>query len=96
MHCSLPLTFHRYNDASHPMPFMKASNVVAPKRAAKEKPDLEEAIDESDEAEVLDEAPDEVDELDGDVTKDKYIKAPKKKSGKAAVGKAAGKGKKRT
>lgn len=80
------------------MPFMKASNVVAPKRAAKEKPDLEEAIDESDDAEVVDDAPDEDDELGGDVLKDKYIKAPKKKKGgKAEVaGKAPAKGKKRS
>lgn len=71
----------RYNARSHPLPFMKASNVVAPKAATKEKPDLEEAIDEDDEAEILDAA--EVEggdsEDDIDLKKDKYIKQPKAK-----------------
>lgn len=84
-------TFTRmYNAQSHPLPFMKASNVVAPKKQKKEKPDLEEALDESDEADFVDDAAgedeDEVGELD--VGKDKYVKAPKKKKA------AAGKGKK--
>ena len=47
-------TFTRlYNSQSHPVPFMKASNVVAPKAAQKVQPDLEEAVDESDGEEVL-------------------------------------------
>ncbi|OCK77476.1 DNA replication factor C, large subunit [Lepidopterella palustris CBS 459.81] len=72
-------TFTRiYNQKSHPMPFMKASNVVMPKKASKEKPDLEEAIDESDEDEVIDEVKDEEDETD--LSKDKYVKQPKKKA----------------
>jgi len=80
-----------YNQQSHPLPFMKASNVIAPKRATKEKPDLEEALEESDEGEVIDEAPDKDDE-DTDLSKDKYIKAPKKKKAPAAVaGKKRGK-----
>ncbi|KAF2005284.1 DNA replication factor C, large subunit [Amniculicola lignicola CBS 123094] len=78
----------QYNQASHPMPFMKASNVVAPKKAAKEKPDLEEAIDESDEGEVIEET--KPDEEDVDISKDKYVKQPKKK---AAAKKAPVKGK---
>ena len=75
---------------------MKASNVVAPKRAGKEKPDIEEAIDESDDAEVIDDAPDEEDDLGGDLSKDKYVKAPKGKKGGATANKTAAKGKKRT
>lgn len=83
---------------------MKASNVIAPKRTAKEKPDLEEAIEESDEGEVIDDPKDEEDE-DVDLSKDKYVKQPKKKAapkkaaaagGAAAGKKAAGKGKKKT
>ncbi|KAH7061256.1 replication factor RFC1 C terminal domain-containing protein [Macrophomina phaseolina] len=86
-------TFTRlYNQQSHPVPFMKASAVVAPTKAAKEKPDLEEAIEESDEGEVV-EDPDAKKEEDdeGDITKDKYIKQPKKKAApkKKARSKAA-------
>ncbi|GME49001.1 replication factor c subunit 1 [Neofusicoccum parvum] len=76
-------TFTRmYNQASHPVPFMKASSVVAPKAAKKEKPDLEEAIEESDEGEVADEpdATKKDEDEEGDITKDKYIKQPKKKA----------------
>lgn len=58
---------------------------MAPKKQAKERPDLEEAIDESDEGEVVDDAKD-VDEEDADVSKDKYIKQPKKKKVAAAKG----------
>ncbi|KAJ6260249.1 hypothetical protein Dda_4473 [Drechslerella dactyloides] len=86
-----------YNAASHPMPFMKASNVIAPKgkAARKEQPDLEEAIEEDeDELEMVEEAEGagEEEEEDMDLTKDKYVKQPKAKGkGKAA---AKGKGKK--
>lgn len=75
-----------YNEASHPLPFMKASNVVAPKKQKKEKPDLEEAIDDSDEADLVDDvAADEGDDDDNmDITKDKFIKKPKAKKGAAA------------
>jgi replication factor C subunit 1 len=74
-------TFTRtYNAMNHPMPFVKASSVLQPKKQTKDKPDLEEAIEESDEGEVVDEAADtKQEEEDGDLTKDKYIKAPKKK-----------------
>ncbi|KAI1022808.1 hypothetical protein LB503_000634 [Fusarium chuoi] len=78
-----------YNAMSHPVPFMKASSVVAPKAQPKEVPDLEEAV-EDDDAEAV-EAP-EVDEEDDEIDfkKDKYIKKPKaKKVTKKAV-KAAG------
>ncbi|OLN92148.1 Replication factor C subunit 1 [Colletotrichum chlorophyti] len=71
-----------YNAMSHPVPFMKATNVLAPKKAAKEAPDLEEAIEEEDDADVIEpaEAPEE-DEID--LKKDKYIKQPKPKAKKA-------------
>jgi len=73
---------------------MKASNIVAPKKAAKEKPDLEEAIDESDEGEIIDEIKDDEEE-DADLSKDKYVKQPKKKAApKKAAPQKSGKGKK--
>ncbi|KAJ5758577.1 Replication factor C subunit 1 [Penicillium odoratum] len=83
-------TFTRlYNSRSHPMPFMKASSVLAPaKKGPKEKPDIEDALEESDEEEVIEEAKDEDDELD--LKKDKYVSQPKKKAAKgAAKGKKA-------
>lgn len=75
---------YRYNQASHPLPFMKASQVVAPKRApTKEKPDLEEALEESDDEVLVDvEKADDEDE-DVDLSKDKYVKQPKKKKAPA-------------
>ncbi len=45
----------RYNSRSHPLPFMKASNVVAPAKTKKEAPDLEEAIEEEHEGDVAEE-----------------------------------------
>ncbi|KAK6359404.1 hypothetical protein TWF696_000564 [Orbilia brochopaga] len=86
-----------YNAASHPMPFMKASNVIAAKgkAARREQPDLEEAIEEDeDELEMVEEAEGagEGEEEDADLTKDKYVKQAKAKGkGKAT---AKGKGKK--
>ncbi|KAM0564511.1 hypothetical protein ACHAPJ_000725 [Fusarium lateritium] len=76
-----------YNAMSHPIPFMKASNVVAPKAQPKEVPDLEEAVEDDDAAEVV-EAP-EADEDDDEIDfkKDKYIKKPKAK--KATTKKAS-------
>jgi replication factor C subunit 1 len=87
-------TFTRlYNSQPHPVPFMKASSVVAPKAAQKVKPDLEEAVDESEGEEVLPEGEiKEDEEEDVDIKKDKYIKEPKKK---AAPKKPDAKGKKR-
>jgi replication factor C subunit 1 len=87
-------TFTRlYNQRSHPLPFMKATSVVAPKKQPKERPDLEDAIDESDEEEDVADADvkqdDEDEELD--LKKDKYVKVPKKSSARAGGG---GKGKK--
>jgi replication factor C subunit 1 len=91
-------TFTRmYNQQSHPMPFVKASNILGMSSKAgggkKEKPDLEEAIEDS-EAEgdaVEDNAGD--DDEDMDLSKDKYVKVPKKKAA-AKVGKGGGKRKK--
>lgn len=86
-----------YNQLSHPLPYMKASSIVAPKKKSKERPDIEEALDESDsgvssggEEVILDE------DQPLDLKKDKYVAAPKKKKNAAAKGKkgaAKGKGK---
>jgi replication factor C subunit 1 len=72
---------------------MKGTSVVAPAKTTKEVPDLEEAIEESDDAEVLIEAPNEDDE-DMDLSKDRYIKKPKAK--KTAAPKKAAAAKKRS
>ena len=81
-----------YNQQSHPLPFMKASSVVVPKKASKERPDLEEAIEESDDAEDLigPEAADDDEEDALDLKKDKYVSAPKKSAAKKAAAKAKG------
>ena len=76
-----------YNQKSHPLPFMKASQVVAPKNMKKVKPDLEEAIDESDENDVAfveSEAGEEDEEEALDLKKDKFVKVPKAKKAAAA------------
>lgn len=78
-----------YNQRSHPLPFIKASSVAVPKKMPKERPDIEEALDESDEEEVLDDDSKENDEEELDLKKDKYVRLPKK----SAKG-GAGKGKK--
>ncbi|KAL2149661.1 hypothetical protein VTH82DRAFT_8313 [Thermothelomyces myriococcoides] len=85
-------TFTRlYNAASHPVPFMKVSsvNVIGGARKAdKEMPDLEEAIEEEDENDVAEVADvDEDEELD--LKKDKYIKQPKPKAAKKTAKKTA-------
>lgn len=73
---------------SHPVPFMKAStNVVAPKKSAKDMPDLEEAIEEEDDGELVEAPAEDDDEID--FKKDKYIKQPKaKKATKKSKAKA--------
>ncbi|KAI8934563.1 hypothetical protein NX059_008261 [Plenodomus lindquistii] len=87
-------TFTRlYNQQSHPLPFMKASSVAAPKKQAKEKPDLEEALEESDDGEVVEEVKEE--EEDVDLSKDKYVKQPKKKAGTKKAATATKRGKKK-
>ena len=69
----------KYNAASHPLPFMKAGGTLAPAKKGKDKPDLEEAMEESDEDDVLVDIAAEEDEEELDLKKDKYVKAPKKK-----------------
>lgn len=62
--------------------------MAVPKKITKEVPDLEDAIDASDdEAEVVDAVDDDNDEID--LKKDKYIKQPKAKPKRAAKKKAA-------
>ena len=77
----VPLTSASYNAQSHPLPFMKANAPGPTKAPAKVKPDLEEALEESDEGEAVveDAADDDDDDLGGDIAKDKYVKAPKKR-----------------
>lgn len=83
-----------YNQMSHPLPYMKASQVVAPKKKEKDRPDIEDAMDESDSgaSEGDDQAVIDDDEP-LDLKKDKYVKAAKKKPAKAKKGGAKGKGK---
>ncbi|KAH6688608.1 replication factor C subunit 1 [Plectosphaerella plurivora] len=77
-----------YNAMSHPLPFMKASSVLAPKKSAKDVPDLEEAIEED----VGEDEPEPVaDDEELDLKKDKYVQAAKKKKPAAAKGKKAAK-----
>lgn len=89
-------TFTRlYNQQSHPMPFVKASHVLGTAKAGvkKDKPDLEEAVDESEADEIIDDANDDEDD-EIDLKKDKYIKAPKKKAA-APKGKGTSKSKRK-
>ncbi|KAK4667419.1 DNA replication factor C complex subunit Rfc1 [Podospora pseudopauciseta] len=70
-----------YNQASHPVPFMRATNLPAQaKKMSRDVPDLEEAIEEEDddEAAIAEPVDDEEEELD--LSKDKYVKASKKKA----------------
>ena len=85
-----------YNQMGHPLPYMKAAGTgMAPARKGREKPDLEEAIEESDDAEVLDDVADldSNEESELDLKKDKYVKAPKKKAAPKAAAAKRGKGK---
>jgi replication factor C subunit 1 len=85
-----------YNSQSHPMPFVKAGNSMGFSKGGggkREKPDLEEAVDESDGEEALADADAEEDD-ESDLKKDKYIKAPKKKAAGGAGAKAKAKRKK--
>ena len=72
---------------SHPVPFMKASNVSVSKKLSKDVPDLEEAIEEEDDGEVAEPVDADDDELD--LKTDKYIKQPKAKKGGKKAAKAA-------
>lgn len=81
-----------YNQRSHPLPFIKASDVVAPRKMPKEKPDIDDAIAESDEEGVVEEDAKESEEGEElDLKKDKYVSLPKKTGAKKGN---AGKGKK--
>ncbi len=71
------------------MSFMKASNVIAPKNAAKAAPDLEEAIEEEEVDPVKPTESAEAQEDDDlDIKGDKYIKQPKAKGGRRKSDKA--------
>lgn len=97
-------TFTRvYNQQSHPLSFMKASQVLPTKKIKRDVPDLEEAIEDSDEGAAAaseDEGKGEEEEA-LDLKKDKLIKAPSKKRESAkkkdetskAKAKSKGKGK---
>ena len=80
----------KYNSVAHPVPFMKASTAAPPSAKSRAKPDLEEAIDEDDDDQILVDPAVEDAEEELDLKKDKYVSAPKKrkappkKSGKKA------------
>lgn len=91
-------TFTRlYNLQSHPLPFIKASSVGNPigGKSKKEKPDLEEAVEESEDEGLEVAEADEEEDGEIDLKKDKYIAKPRKKPTKkaAAATKTKGKGK---
>jgi replication factor C subunit 1 len=83
----------RYNQASHPLAFQKASAVVATKGGKKARPDVEDAFEDSDDGEVVEDATAEEEE---DLSKDKMIreKTAKGKGGAAAKKAAPKKAKK--
>ena len=77
----------KYNAMSHPLPFMKSSDKAPPISKSTEKPDLEEAFEESDDEAVLaDPAAEEESDEELDLKKDKYVRAPKKKRAPAKKG----------
>lgn len=67
---------------SHAIPFMAASTVTAPKKMPKDVPDLEEAIEEEDEGDVVEPNDAEEDE-EKELKTDKLIKKPKAKGKRA-------------
>ena len=71
------------------MAFQKASAVVATKGAKRDRPDVEDALDESDEGEIIEEALADEEEND-DLSKDKMIKAKKPKAAKASTNSTKG------
>lgn len=71
----------RYNLQAHPLPFMKSVTAVAPKKSTREKPDLEEAMEDSDQAELSDDVKQEDDEdAAAGLSKDKYLRQPRKRA----------------
>ena len=98
MHSQVRSIFTRsYNQMAHPLPYMKASQVVAPRKKDKERPDIEEALDESDSGVSEGEGQAVLDDDEPlDLKKDKYVKAAKPKAkvrAAAATDKGKGKGK---
>jgi replication factor C subunit 1 len=77
----------RYNSASHPMAFQKASAVVVTKGGKKDRPDVEDAFEDSDEGEVAEDAA--IEDEDEDLSKDKMIKEKTAKGKGAAANKKA-------
>jgi replication factor C subunit 1 len=74
---------------SHPMPFMKATSDSAPKAVKKEVPDIEDAIVESEDEGAIGEEDAEAKKAEDDsmdISKDKYVKVPKKVTGKGRGG----------
>jgi len=72
------------------MAFQKAGGVVATKGGRKDRPDVEDAFEDSDEGEVAVEEEDAVvDEEEEDLSKDKMIKEKKPKGKGAAAGATA-------
>ena len=72
----------RYNAVAHPMAFQKASAVVVTKGGKRDRPDVEDAFEDSDEGEVVEDNGVEDDEED--LSKDKMIKE-KTTKGKGAA-----------
>jgi replication factor C subunit 1 len=72
-----------YNQQSHPLPFMKATSIAPPKKSSRDKPDLEEAIEGSEDEDPALEmgSEDTNDDEISDLKKDKYVKQSKKKLG---------------
>ena len=88
-----------YNSRNHPMPFVKATAMVGASKAGgagsgakREKPDLEEAIEDSEDEGGVEVKEEGDEEEDMDLSKDKYVKVPKKKAAGKAAGAGAGKG----
>ena len=83
-----------YNQISHPLPYMKASQVIAPKKKSKERPDIEDALEESDSGASSGEDQAVLDEDEPlDLKKDKYVAAPKKRKAGAKGKNTGAKGK---
>ena len=86
----------RYNAASHPMAFQKASAVTVAKVVKRDRPDVEDAFEDDDELEGIEDAVEEQEGEEEDISKDKMIreKTGKGKGKASAPAKKTGKGKK--
>ncbi|KAK9365344.1 replication factor RFC1 C terminal domain-containing protein [Lipomyces kononenkoae] len=90
----------KYNTTDHPVPFIRASAVVDPRKekSKKEVPDLEEALDDvmgDDAEEEPEKTKDEEEESIDDLAKDKYIQKPSNAASKAKGKATSARGKKR-